>query len=115
MHNPKRPKRLTNYISSRLTQDEEELICMRAEAAGITKSEWCRRAILGSLDVSPGTRLVLQEVLALRKIFLALQLDKMQGEPPSEDRLRFLVDQAESTKRAMAETRVVAMRSNSNE
>lgn len=51
--------------------------------------------------------------MAMRKILLALKLDAIQGLALSEDRLRFLIDQAETTKAAMAESRFHSMRSKS--
>lgn len=111
MHSSKRSKTLTNYLSSRLTPEEEELIKTRATDAGISRSEWCRKAILGCVDLPLGNRLILEEVMALRKILLALKLDGIHGLALSEDRLRFLIEQAENTKAAMAESRIHSMRS----
>ena len=106
MHSRKRTKTLTNYVSSRLTSDEEQRINRRAEMAGLTKSEWCRQAILRALDVSPDSRLIVAEILALRRMFLALQIDEIHGQKPSEERLSFLISQADLYKRAMTEARV---------
>ena len=83
----------------------------RAKQAGSDRSEWCRQAHSGCLDVPPGNTLCLQEVLAVRKIFLALQLDDVQGQQLTEDRLRSSIEQAEATKFAMAESRIHSMRS----
>lgn len=111
LHSSKRTKTLTNYLSSRLTPDEEELIKARAAEAGISRSEWCRKAILGCLDMPLGDRLILEELMALRKIILALKVDDAHALPLSEDRLRFLIEQAETTKAAMAQSRIHSIRS----
>ncbi len=111
LHSSKRSKTLTHYLSSRLTPAEEEAIKARANEAGISKSEWCRKAILGYLDLPLGNRLLLEELMALRKIILALELDQSHGVPLTEDRLRFLIEQAETTKCAMAESRIHSIRS----
>ena len=113
LHSSKRSKTLTNYLSSRLTPEEEDLIKSRATEAGISRSEWCRKAILGYLDLPLGNRLILEEVMSLRKIVLALKLDEVHGLALSEERLRFLIEQAETTKAAMAESRIHSMRSKS--
>src|SRR5947209_2086051 len=109
MVSSKRSKTLTNYMSSRLTPAEEELIKARATEAGISRSEWCRKAILGCLDLPLGNRLIMEELMALRKVLLALKLDETHGLPLSEDRLRFLIEQAETTKAAMAQSRIHSM------
>ena len=111
LHSSKRTKTLTNYLSTRLTPDEEELIKTRAGETGISRSEWCRKAILGCLDLSLGHRLILEELMALRKIILAVTLDEAHAVPVSEDRLRFLIEQAETTKAAMAQSRIHSVRS----
>jgi predicted DNA-binding protein len=110
MHASQRTKTLTNYVSSRLTQEEEDRIKDLARKAGITKSEWCRRAILQALDAGPDTRLVLSELLALRRILMALQLDSVQGLRLNELRLQEIVNEAESKKIALADSRILGVR-----
>lgn len=115
MHSSKRHKTLTNYLSSRLTPDEEERIKVRAEETGVTKSEWCRQAILSCLETPLSARLILAELMSLRKILLALKLDEIHSQIITEDRLRLIVEQAEVSKFAMAENRIHSFRSSSNE
>jgi hypothetical protein len=99
-----------------VTPEEEERIRERAAEVGLTKSEWCRQAILRSLETGAETRLLLAELLAIRKVFLALHVDVLQGQSLSEPRIRQVVEQAESTKFAMADNRIQAFRSHqSNE
>ena len=108
MHSAKRAKTLTHYLSSRLTSEEERRIKEHADKSGLSKSEWCRQAILWSLDTPPDAQLVLAEIMALRKIILALHLDSIHGEKLTEQRLRMLVEQAETSKHAMADARIHA-------
>jgi len=83
---------------------------------GLTKSEWCGQAILWSLETGAETRLLLAEFLAIRKVFLALHVDVLQGHRPTEQRIREAIEQAEATKFAMADNRIQAFRSHqSNE
>jgi hypothetical protein len=87
----------------------------RAQQAGLSLSEWCRQALLRALDVSPETRLLLSELLAIRKVFLALHVEALQGQPLNEQRVRQAVENAEATKHAMADSRIHAFRSQSDE
>lgn len=111
MHKSSRQKSLVRNATAHITQAEEEHIKARAKTEGITKSEWCRQALLSCLEVPSASRLVLQEILALRKVFLVLKLDEIHSHSLTEDRLRFLIEQAETTKAAMAESRIQSMRS----
>ena len=108
MHSAKRVKTLTNYLSSRLTPEEERRVKEHADRSGLSKSEWCRQAILRSLDTPPDAQLVLAEIMSLRKIILALHLDSIHGEKLTEQRLRILVEQAETSKHTMADARIHA-------
>jgi hypothetical protein len=114
MHSAERAKTLTTYLSSRLTSDEERRIKEHANRSGLSKSEWCRQAILRFLDTPPEAQLVLAEIMALRKIILALHLDSIHREELTEQRLRMLVEQAETSKHAMAASRIHAFALNVN-
>ena len=111
MHSRVRSASLTETLGIRVTEHERNTLEKRAEEAGISLSEWCRQLLLDGLAVSPETRLILSEVLAVRKVFLALMLDLIQGQKPNEPRIREVVDQAEATKFAMAESRIHKFRS----
>jgi hypothetical protein len=49
--------------------------------------------------------------MALRKVVIALYLDICHAQSPTEQRLRAIVEDAENTKRAMAEKRLHERRS----
>ena len=106
MRKSSRSRTLTGTVTVHVKPDEDELIKERAAHVGLTKSEWCRNAILQSLEASWDSRLIVAELLALRKIFLLLQIDSYQGKKLSEQRLRSMVDEAEATKFAMAASRI---------
>jgi hypothetical protein len=95
-----------------LSRDQAGQLAERAKQASQSSSQWGRQAILDCLQMSAGTRVVLQELMALRKTYLALKLDEIHAQPLTEDRLRLLLEQAEATKAAMAENRIHSMRSN---
>ena len=56
MHASRREKTLTEYISARVTQREGERIRECAGAAGLTRSEWCRQAVLSAIDTPAQTQ-----------------------------------------------------------
>ncbi|MFL6448100.1 MAG: plasmid mobilization protein [Bryobacteraceae bacterium] len=107
-----RTKTLTASIGAKHTPDEETCIKQAAEQAGLTVSEWCRRAHLEALDVSRGERILLQELLACRRVMLRLTLTTKQV---TEQHLKEFIDQAEAVKRSMAESRINSMRSCSHD
>jgi predicted DNA-binding protein len=111
MHAKKRSKRLDSVVAIRLSSDQTFRLSERARQAGQTSSEWGRQTILQALDASLDTRLILAETLALRKIVLGLQLDLLQGNVVTEQRLRAIIENAESTKFVMTESRIHAARS----
>ena len=52
MHRNTRSKTITAKVTAHVTTSEQEQILLRARAAGLTTSEWCRQALLQNLDVS---------------------------------------------------------------
>ena len=49
-------------------------------------------------------------MLALRRVFLALQVDLLQGRELTEERIRAAMEEADRTKFEMAEKRISAFR-----
>jgi hypothetical protein len=111
MYKASRNKTLIANASARLTPDEQARIKQAAEAAGLTKSEWCRQALLEVLDATPGTRLLLSELLALRTVVVRLQADLLQDIEPSDTRLKMILDKADLDKFNLAENRIRTFRS----
>jgi hypothetical protein len=106
VHTAKRIKTLSTFLSSRLTEEENFRLKECAVRAGLSKSEWCRQAVLRSLEITPDLRLILDEIMAIRRLLLSLELDRIEGHPMTKDRLSFLVSQADLVKVAMATRRV---------
>jgi hypothetical protein len=111
MHARTRAASLTETLGIRVTEDERKMLEIRAEEAGLSLSECCRQLLVSSLSVTAETRLLLSEVLAIRKVFLALLIDQIQGQKPTEQRIRQVVEQAEATKLAMTDSRIHSFRS----
>lgn len=110
LHKSSRRKSLVRNATAHVTQEEEQRIHFSAEQAGVTKSEWCRQAILSCLEMPASTRVILAELMSLRKILLALKLEEIHSQTITEDRLRLVVEQAEVSKFAMADKRVLEFR-----
>lgn len=66
----KRSKKLTGLVAIRLLPDEVLSIDTAATEAGLSKSEWMRRALLTALRGSTDTQLLLAEVLVSRSVVL---------------------------------------------
>src|SRR4051794_15466395 len=115
MHASSTSKTLIASITAKLTPKEELLIKEQAKSEGLRASEWCRRALVNAAECPPEMRLVLSEILAVRKVFLALMLDLIQGQKPTESRIREVVDNAEATKFAMADSRIQTFRSSNRD
>jgi hypothetical protein len=111
MRASKRTQILTGNVATRLTPEEAKQVAEAARRAGLSTSEWVRRAIINGLETGADTRLLLSELLALRKILLLLYMDSYEGEKASEARLKRAVELAESTKFAMSEKRILALQS----
>ena len=111
MHSRVRSASLTETLGIRVTEEERKTFELRAEENGLSLSEWCRQLLVSGLAVTPETRLILSELLAVRKVFLALLIDLAQGQKPTEQRIREAVENGEATKFAMTENRIHAFRS----
>jgi hypothetical protein len=110
VHRQKRVRSLDSTVTAKHTAEEEKRIKEAADRAGLTVSEWSRQTHLDALDVPPWGRVLLNEVMALRKVVIALHLDVCHALSPTEQRLRAIVENAENTKQAMAEKRLHELR-----
>lgn len=111
MHSGERERTLTGVAAVRLTPAEDKRVKQCAEAAGLTRSEWCRQVLLHALDAPLEARLLLSELLALRMIVLRLHLDLIEGEQPTMERMKEILERADATKYALAEQRIRAFQS----
>ena len=75
-------------------------------------SEWCRQALLDAVAgpaPRPEAEVILSEILALRKIVINLLYGDKAGEPLSEERMRELIEAADSEKLRKAAERLHAV------
>jgi hypothetical protein len=106
MHAANRSKTLTGNVAARVTPEEQARLQQRADEAGLTLSEWARQVLLEAVRSSQETRLLLSELLALRMIVLRLHLDLIEGDQPTKERLKEILERADATKHALAEQRI---------
>lgn len=106
MHAKSRSVTLKQILGVRVTDEERTVFQLRAEEAGLSLSEWSRRALLASVSTSPETRLLLAELLAFRKLALWLQAQTIKGVLLDEAAFKQAVEQAEITKLLWADERI---------
>ena len=98
-------------VGTKVSEAEFAALEERAQAAGLTLSEWVREVLL-SAPAEPGPEtgeVVLAELLALRTLFLNLQFRQGQA-PLSEAEMRGLIERADGTKMQRARERLEAAR-----
>jgi len=71
MHNRSRTKTLEGSVTAKLSGHECQRVKERAEAAGLTVSEWTRRVVVQAREMSPDTRFLAEELAVLRAALFA--------------------------------------------
>jgi hypothetical protein len=108
------PKQLRGRsLGTRLSEAEYAQCEKSAARRGQTLSEWCRQVLLDAATgpaQAPEAEVILSEILALRKIVINLLYGEKTGEPLSEERMRELIEAADSEKLAKAIERLHAVR-----
>jgi hypothetical protein len=108
------PKQLRGRsLGTRLSEAEYAQCEKSAARRGQTLSEWCRQVLLDAATgpaQAPEAEVILSEILALRKIVINLLYGEKTGEPLSEERMRELIEAADSEKLAKAIERLRAVR-----
>jgi len=106
------PKQLRGRsLGTRLSEAEYAQCEKSAARRGQTLSEWCRQVLLDAAAgpaQAPEAEVILSEILALRKIVINLLYGEKAGEPLSEERMRELIEAADSEKLRKAAERLRA-------
>ncbi|MGA7410667.1 MAG: hypothetical protein WBW33_09285 [Bryobacteraceae bacterium] len=109
MHGRIRRKVLPEIIGTRLTIEEKERVTFAASAQGLTPSEYVRKTLLDSLDISIPDRMILAEICATRREIERL-LQLISDLTASDiDRAR---SDADVVRRALVEGRISEMKRN---
>jgi hypothetical protein len=94
-----KPPLRTKSVGTKVSEEEFAMLEARAQAAGLTLSEWVRDVLL-AVPTTEGEligEVTLAEVLALRTLFLNLQFRQSQG-PIPEAEMRGLIERADAAK-----------------
>jgi hypothetical protein len=105
-------------VGTKLTAAEYAQCEKSAARRGQTMAEWCRQVLLHASDEgaaagpaqAPEAEVILGEILALRKIVINLLYGEKAGEPLDEERMRELIETADSEKLTKALDRLRAVR-----
>ena len=113
-----KPPLRTKSVGTKVSEEEFAALEGRARAAGLTLSEWVRKALLaepeadrlgGELGGDPGMEVILAELLALRSLFLNLQFRADKG-ALTEAEMRGLIERADAVKMERARERLESVR-----
>jgi len=103
-----RSKQYSSYLNIRLRDEEKEHIEARAKTAGKSVGEWAREILLSTLRFSPDYRGLLAEFCAMRKVVLDIHAQlALNGQAPSTEAIKGIVEAAEANKFTMADRRIV--------
>ena len=96
-------------IAIRLTTSEKTALEKKASAAGKGFSEWAREVLLSTIRFSPDYRALLAEFCAMRKVVLDIHAQvALNGQAPSSETIKGIVEAAETNKFTMADRRIVS-------
>ena len=90
---------LTRTIATRVS--EEDYARLTAVAGNRRFADWMRDVLLRAALVDPAAatqRVILAELLAMRKVLFNLQFAVAAGEPITPDLMHSLIDEADATK-----------------
>jgi hypothetical protein len=95
----------TKSVSTKLTEDE--YAALEALAGGRSLSEFAREILLEAARRKAQDEILLAEVLALRTILLNWHFAVANGDTPSEDDMRQLIEQADQDRFQWAQERLI--------
>jgi uncharacterized protein (DUF1778 family) len=90
-------------LGTRITAAENAMVKAAAEAAGLTRSEWCRKAVMQAASFSSDMRIVLAEVVGTRQVLVGLVGALLPG---NEDIVRHELAAADIRKFPLADSRI---------
>jgi hypothetical protein len=105
-----RAKGRPGRLSARVTADEKATVDQLAQEAGLTTSEYCRKAIVGATAFSAEGRVLLAEQCRTQQLLLGLVAALLPG---NEEVLKRETAAADARKFAIADGRIHAARGQS--
>ena len=111
-----KPPFRTKTLSTKVSDEEFRDLEAVASKGGLTLSEWCREALLASLNrqesksvtdsAATGQVAVLAELVALRAILLNVLFRQANGQTVTAEEMQGLIDRADSDKIRKARERL---------
>ena len=97
------------HLGIRLRDEEKKLLEAKAKAAGKSVAEWAREVLLSTLRFAPDYRALLAEFCAMRKVVMDIHAQLvLNGQAPSAEVIKSIVEAAETNKFTMADRRIVS-------
>ena len=102
-----RPSLRTRSVGARLAAAEYASLERQAEASGQSLSEWCRQAMLASVNgqapknqqpIATELQAVMAELVALRTIMLNVLFKQANGERLTPEQMQNLIERADADK-----------------
>jgi hypothetical protein len=111
-----KPPFRTKTLSTKVSEEEFRDLEAVASKGGLTLSEWCREALLASLNgqepksandsAATGQLALLAELVALRAILLNVLFRQANGQTVTAEEMQELIDRADSEKVRKARERL---------
>jgi hypothetical protein len=99
---------VTEQLNIRLKAADKEALTRRANQTGKSLPEWAREVLLSTMRFSPDYRALLAEFCSMRKVVLDIHAQvALNGQPPSTEAIKAIVEAAEANKFTMADRRIV--------
>ena len=99
---------VTEQLNVRLKMVDKDALVRRAQQAGKSLPDWAREVLLSTVRFSPDYRALLAEFCAMRKVVLDIHAQlALNGQGPSAEAIRGIVETAETNKFTMADRRIV--------
>lgn len=109
MPNPEDSQLYSEQLNVRLRLEEKETLERKARQTGKTVGEWAREVLVSTVRFSPDYRALLAEFCAMRKVVLDIHAQlALNGQAPSTEAIKGIVEAAETNKFTMADRRIVS-------
>ena len=100
---------LNDVISIRVRPEDKHALEHNAKREGKSLADWSRDVLLGTVRFAPDYRALLAEFCAMRKVVLDIHAQlALNGQTPSTEAIKAIVEAAETNKYTMADRRIVS-------
>jgi len=100
---------INEQLNIRLKAVDKEALVRRAQQAGKSLPDWAREVLVSTIRFSPDYRALLAEFCSMRKVVLDIHAQlALNGQAPSTEAIKGIVEAAETNKFVMADRRIVS-------